>query len=112
MADTPYTRRLPEDMAMLWAACTMCFFGFMHSGEVVTPGEKKFDPAIHLAYGDVTVNSHQDPQYLEVKIKASKNRPLSSRGYDIPGKWFKAPVPSGSEPGIHGRPRLPTSSFL
>ena len=42
----------------------------------MTPGKNKFDPMIHLAYGDVTVNSHQDPQYLEVKIKASKTDPF------------------------------------
>ena len=26
-----------RDAAMLWAAATMCFFGFLRSGEVVAP---------------------------------------------------------------------------
>jgi hypothetical protein len=30
---------------MLWAAVTLCFFGFLHSGEVTVPSDTAFDPA-------------------------------------------------------------------
>ena len=65
----------PKDAAMLWAASTMCFFGFLRSGEVVVPGGSRFDPTVHLAHGDVSVSSYQDPQFLQVRIKASKTDP-------------------------------------
>ncbi len=60
---------------MLWAAATMCFFGFLRSGEVVVPGESGFDPTVHLAHGDVKVSSNEDPSFVEVTIKASKTDP-------------------------------------
>ena len=59
----------------LWAAATMWFFGFLRSGEVCSPGVTNFDPAVHLAYGDVRVNDYITPQFLEVRIKASKTDP-------------------------------------
>ena len=65
-----------RDTTMLWSAATMCFFGFLRAGEVVAPGAGKFDPAIHLAHGDVRVNDPSDPQYVEVRIKASKTDPF------------------------------------
>ena len=60
---------------MLWAAATMCFFGFLRAGEVVIPGDCEFDPAIHLAHGDVTVDNVQDPKFIVVVVKASKTDP-------------------------------------
>ena len=65
-----------KDAAMLWAAATMCFFGFLRSGEVVAPSEGSFDPAVHLAYADVRTDSNSPPQMLEVRIKASKTDPF------------------------------------
>ena len=60
------------DATMLWAAAVMCFFGFLRSGEVVAPTESSFDRATNLTFGDVRVDSLQNPQYVEVKLKASK----------------------------------------
>ncbi len=54
----------------------MCFFGFLRSGEVVVPSEASFDPAVHLAQGDIRVDSLAFPCYLEVRIKASKTDPF------------------------------------
>ena len=54
----------------------MCFFGFLRSGEVVVPSESSFDPAAHLAQGEVRVDSTAFPRYLEVRIKASKTDPF------------------------------------
>lgn len=64
-----------QDASMLWAVATVCFFGFLRSGEVCTPSDTKFEPAVHLAYGDVRVNDYAVPQFLEVRIKASKTDP-------------------------------------
>lgn len=65
-----------RDAVMLWAAATLCFFGFLRSGEVVSPGDHTFDPTVHLAYGDVTISDPHDPSFLEVRIKASKTDPF------------------------------------
>ena len=61
---------------MLWAAVCMCFFGFLRSGEVVVPSHREYDATVHLSYGDVRVDSTENPQFLEVAIKASKTDPF------------------------------------
>ncbi len=38
-----------RDAAMLWAAVTMCFCGFLRSGEVVVPSQSGYDPTCHLS---------------------------------------------------------------
>ena len=45
----------------------MCFFGFLRSGEVVVPDGALFDAETHLVVGDPT-----NPEFLEVRLKASK----------------------------------------
>lgn len=65
-----------EDAKMLWAASTLCFFGFLRSGEAVAPGDAEFDPSRHLTFNDVSVDSHEAPRVLEVTIKASKTDPF------------------------------------
>ena len=64
------------DGTMLWAACCMCFFGFLRSGEIVVPADSAYDRGVHLSWGDVRVDNTADPQYLEVHIKASKTDPF------------------------------------
>ena len=65
-----------RDAAMLWAASCMCFFGFLRVGEAVVPSDSGFDPAVHLAYGDVRVDNRIQPSYVEVLLKASKTDPF------------------------------------
>lgn len=31
------------DHIMLWAACLLCFFGFLRSGEITVPSNSMFD---------------------------------------------------------------------
>ena len=64
------------DAAMLWAAGTMCFFGFLRSGKVVVPSDTSYDPTIHLSYEDVRVDSVAQPCYIEVQMKVSKLNPF------------------------------------
>ena len=67
---------------MLWAVATMCFFGFLRSGEVVVPSDRAFKPTVHLAYADVRIDSQVSPRMLEVRLKASKTDPFQ-RGVTI-----------------------------
>ena len=38
-----------RDKAMLWAAASLCFLGFLRSGEMCIPAEKAFDEGAHLS---------------------------------------------------------------
>ena len=64
-----------KEAVMLWAAATMCFFGFLRVGEIVSP-QGAFDAACHLVQGDVRVNDLEDPKFVVVRIKASKTDPF------------------------------------
>jgi hypothetical protein len=65
-----------RDTTMLWAASTMCFFGFLRMGEVVVPSESQYDAEVHLSHGDTKVDNPRSPSYLEVRIKCSKTDPF------------------------------------
>ena len=76
------TSQSGRDALMLWAAATMCFFGFLRAGEVVVSSDSAFDPSIHLTVKDISVDSHSSPSYIAVNIKASKTDPFR-RGVTI-----------------------------
>ena len=61
---------------MLWAAASLCFFGFFRSGELTVPTEAGYDPDTHLSFEDVSVDSLSNPQSLQVHLKASKTDPF------------------------------------
>ena len=42
------------DAQMLWAAASLCFFGFMRSGELTIPSVSSYDESAHLSFNDVT----------------------------------------------------------
>ena len=63
---------LSERDPMLWAAVCMCFFRFLRAGEVVVPLASNYDPTVHLSHEDVQAENTASPQYLEIRIKASK----------------------------------------
>ena len=62
--------------AAFWAASCMCFFSFLRMGEVVASTSTSYDPAIHLCFGDVKLDNHESPQFLEACIKASNTDPF------------------------------------
>ena len=64
------------DNIMLWAACTLGFFGFLRSGEMVAPEDGLFDPGQHLSFADILVDDRLNPSCLSVKIKQSKTDPF------------------------------------
>ena len=57
---------------MIWAAATMCFFGLLQVGEAVSPSDPSFEAVSHLAVSDVRRDTHKNPHFLQVHIKASK----------------------------------------
>ena len=67
---------------MLWAACCVGFFGFLRAGEFTVPSEETFDPASHMTFNDVAVDSHTSPTIMRIRLKVSKCDPFR-RGVDI-----------------------------
>ena len=60
------------DGSMLWAAAVTCFFGFFRAGELTVPSAAEFNPAVHLAWGDVTQDRGSPPSWIRVFLKRSK----------------------------------------
>ena len=72
-----WSRRSPrQDAVMLWAACTLAFFGFFRSGEITVPSDQGFDPTVHLTTRDVQVDSRNSPSMLCIHLKQSKTDPF------------------------------------
>ena len=70
---------------MLWAAATLCFFGFMSSGELTTPSGLQFDEGAHLCFQDVSTDSLENPTLIRVRIKSSKTDQARKAGFDTEG---------------------------
>ena len=68
--------------AMLWAACSLCFFGFFQSGEIMSLSETRFDPSEVLLFRDIAFNEIRDPSVVRLHLKASKTD-LFRTGVDI-----------------------------
>ena len=68
------------DNIMLWAAASLCFFGFLRAVEITIPSDQGFDPGAHLTISDVIVNSFKSLKMLKVRIK--KTDPFQE-GIDI-----------------------------
>ena len=60
-----------DEARLLWAASSLCFFGFSRSGEVTIPSEREYDHQSHLCYEDVRVDCHTAPS-----LKATKTDPF------------------------------------
>ena len=67
---------------MLWAACCLCYFGFLRSGEITVPSEAAYDQSVHLNMSDIAIDSIASPSSVRVSIKASKTDQFR-RGVDI-----------------------------
>ena len=61
-----------QDIIMLWAAATLCFYGFFQAGEITVPSLTAFNDKNHLSWGDVTIDNPQSPQVLAIHLKVSK----------------------------------------
>ena len=57
---------------MLWAGCSMAFFGFLRTGEFTVLSQGEYDPEVHLNVGDVSANHPCNPDVIHIKLKKSK----------------------------------------
>ncbi len=71
-----------HDGVMLWAAASLCFFGFLRSGEVTIPTDTSFDKAVHLTFEDIAVDNLKDLTMVRARLKSSKTDPFR-KGVDI-----------------------------
>ena len=63
-----------KDRAMLWAALTLTFYGFLRGSEVTSPSTKSFNKHRHLCRRDLIID--KDKSSMSVTIKASKTDPF------------------------------------
>ena len=62
-----------NDTLMIWAACSLCFFGFLQAGEICTT---HFDPGCHLSPADIATDHQTHPNILRICIQQSKTDPF------------------------------------
>ena len=75
---------LDYNQVMLWAACCLGFFGFLHAGEFTV--NSPFDPKFHLIPQDLQVDSLVDPKSIKVFVKCSKTDPFRQGCFIYIGK--------------------------
>lgn len=71
-----------HDAAMLIAACSCGFFGFLRSGEFTIQSPSSFDPSTHLTLQDVALDDRASPSMICLHLKQSKTDPFR-QGTDI-----------------------------
>ena len=82
-----------HDHLLMWAAATVCFFGFFRSGEITVPSAAAFDPTIHLTWGDVAVDDLANPSVIRFFLKQSKCDQFGSGVEVFVGKTGKLVCP-------------------
>ena len=60
------------DRKMLWAACLLAFFAFLRCSEFTIPSLQSYKVSRHLSLGDISIDSHDNPTIMSVRIKSSK----------------------------------------
>jgi hypothetical protein len=68
---------------MIWAACFLCFFGFLRAGEMTILFDSEFDLSVHLCLSDVEVDDNRQPYLLLVYIKQQSKTDLFRKGVAI-----------------------------
>ena len=56
----------------LWAIACTAFFGFFRLGELLPESANAYNPATHLSWGDVAVDSQETPKMVQIHLKKSK----------------------------------------
>ena len=79
--------------SMIWAACSLAFFGFLRCGEFTIPSDSDFDPQAHLTIDDIAIDNHITPSTICVRIKQSKTDPFREGVYLFLGKTDKVICP-------------------
>lgn len=63
------------DYVMLWAACCLAFFSFLHAGKFTVPSDSGYDASTPLSWGNLAVDDPASPGVLSIRLKASKTNP-------------------------------------
>ena len=93
------------DATMLWAACCTGFFGFLRAGEFTCPSLQAFAPDM-LSPQDVSVDSHNDPSSVMVRLRRSKADPFGASVTIFLGKTAPVNLPGGSPAQLYGFARI------
>ena len=64
------------DTRMVWAACCLCYFGFLRISEMTAPSDGGYSASDHLSMGDIAFDCKRNPALLRVSIKKSKTDPF------------------------------------
>ena len=67
---------------MMWAACCIAFFGFLHCSEFTVPTQQEFSPEVHLTVRDIAIDDKVTPSVVRITIKQSKTDPFR-KGIDF-----------------------------
>ena len=57
---------------MMWAACCLGYFAFLRAGKFTLQSNGQYNPEIHLSPADISVDSHQEPSLMRIRLKQSK----------------------------------------
>ena len=60
------------ERVVIWAICTTAFFGFFRLGELLLTKASDFCPHLHLAWGDVAVDSNENPTMIQINLRCFK----------------------------------------
>lgn len=95
----------PEKHA-IWAIAASAFFGFFHLSELLPDSISSYNPITNLSWGDVSVDSHTNPQMIQFHLKVSKCDQFGSGTNVIVGWTGTPPCPvavylevRGDQPG-------------
>jgi len=58
-------------------------FIFLWLSQAAAPKVGEFDPHVYLCQGDIWVDSHKNPTFLQIQIKASKTDPFLRHGVTV-----------------------------
>lgn len=61
---------------MMWAACSLAFYGFLRCSEFTVPSQEEYLPTAHLSLQDISVDNRESPTRIQVRIKQSKTDPF------------------------------------
>ena len=67
---------MQRDTKLIWAASTLCFFGFMRVGELTALSASNYDPGVHSCMSDIAVDNLCSPSILNISITQSKTEPF------------------------------------
>ena len=66
---------LPDHL-MLWASCSLGYFGFLSASKFTVPSLASFSPSYHLGVPEIAVDSLSAPSCMHLRIKGSKTDPF------------------------------------